>query len=201
MLKIKERIQLVSVIACMAALCSCSIEIPPFYSESSSGDEYAVTATTSRTERDRATTTTKRYVAEGGKEYTTTKRSENAEEIDPDSMDRVSVSVNTRKIEGKDISLTTTTTAKKSEYDTLQKPKNNEYFDITKQYRTSKATQLRFGPSGDYTTQKEMPAGTSLSCYGKSGKWYYALYDNTTYGWVEESALEGIAKKTTTKKK
>ena len=192
-----KRIGLAALLAAaVLTLCSCTFYIPFIDDESSS--ETTVT-TTSKTERSRATTSKRSYVVEEDQEYTTTTRPSSGEDVDPDSFDRVSVSTTTKK--HADISLTTTTTTTRSQYNTLQKPKSDQYYDITKQYRTSKETQLRFGPSKDYSAQLSLSAGSSLSCYGQSGKWYYVLYDNTTYGWVDEASLEGFDKKTTTKKK
>ena len=218
----KRRIvTLVSAVTAMVMLSGCSLFL---YDDESSST--VSTTTASKTDRNRTTTTNKVYIVEEEEEYTTTTKKNSSEDVNPDALERVSVST-TKKKKGKDddIVLTTTTTAKLagklklkgkkpllvacdeyrptaklSQYNTLQLPKNDEYFDITKQYRTSKETELRYGPSGEYTSQLSLKQGESLSCYGKSGKWYYALYDNNTYGWVEESALEGIAKKTTTKK-
>ncbi|MBQ6676105.1 MAG: SH3 domain-containing protein [Ruminococcus sp.] len=190
---------LLSALIGAAMLCSCDIPLP-FDEESSS--EAVLTTTVSTQDRNRTTTTTKSYAIKGEeKEYTTSTRKKTEEEdIDESSMERVSVY--TKATTGKkEISLTTTTTTARSQYNTLQQPKDKEYYQIVKQYRTSKDTPLRFGPSNDYAAQASLPAGTSLSCYGQSGKWYYVLYNNTTYGWVEEGSLEGIAKKTTTKKK
>lgn len=188
---------LLSALIGAAVLCSCDIPLP-FDEESSS--EAVLTTTVSTQDRNRTTTTTKSYAIKGEeKEYTTSARKQE-EDIDESGMERVSV-ITKATTEKKDISLTTTTTTARSQYNTLQQPKDKEYYQIVKQYRTSKDTPLRFGPSNDYAAQANLPAGTSLSCYGQSGKWYYVLYNNTTYGWVEEGSLEGIAKKTTTKKK
>ena len=188
---------LLSALIGAAMLCSCDIPLP-FDEESSS--EAVLTTTVSTQDRNRTTTTTKSYAIKGEeKEYTTSARKQE-EDIDESGMERVSV-ITKATTEKKDISLTTTTTTARSQYNTLQQPKDKEYYQIVKQYRTSKDTPLRFGPSNDYAAQANLPAGTSLSCYGQSGKWYYVLYNNTTYGWVEEGSLEGIAKKTTTKKK
>lgn len=194
---IKRIIPLLSAVTAAALLSGCSIFL--YDDESSAAD---LTTTASKTERNRSTTTKKIYIVDDKDdvEYTTTAHKNSSEDIDPDALERVSVATTKKKDKDKDIVLTTTTTAKPSAYNILQLPKSNEYFDITKQYRISKETELRYGPSGDYTSQVSLNPGDSLSCYGKSGKWYYALYDNNTYGWVEESALEGIAKKTTKKK-
>ena len=193
-----EAAVLLSALIGAAMLCSCDIPLP-FDEESSS--EAVLTTTVSTQDRNRTTTTTKSYAIKGEeKEYTTSARKQAEEDIDESGMERVSV-ITKATTEKKDISLTTTTTTARSQYNTLQQPKDKEYYQIVKQYRTSKDTPLRFGPSNDYAAQANLPAGTSLSCYGQSGKWYYVLYNNTTYGWVEEGSLEGIAKKTTTKKK
>ena len=191
----KRRLMMIASAAAAAVVLSgCSLFL---YDDESSSTSYQ---TTVKTEKNRATTTNKIYIVEEDEEYTTTSKKNGSEDIDPDSLERVSVGTTKKKDTDRDIVLTTTTTAKLSEYNTLQLPKNNEYFDITKQYRISKDTELRYGPSDEYTSQVSLRQGDSLSCYGKSGKWYYALYDNNTYGWVHESALEGIAKKTTKKK-
>lgn len=197
LLMIKRIAPLVIAAVIGASLCGCSFEIPLLWEEDSSE---AVTTTTSKTERTRSTTTKKVYIVKDDTEYTTT-AARKGEEVDPDSMDRVSVTGTTRKKTEANVSLTTTTTTEKTQYNTLQLPKSGEYFDIAKQYRTAKETAMRFGPSNEYTSVVSLSAGASLSCYGKSGKWYYVLYDNTTYGWVEEASLEGFAKKTTTTKK
>lgn len=192
----KRRIAaLVSITAAAVMLSGCSLFL---YDDESSSKTF--TTTTSKIDRDRATTTNKIYVVEEEEEYTTTSRRNSSEDVNPDALERVSVSTKKKKKDNDDIVLTTTTTAKLSAYNTLQLPKNDEYYDITKQYRISKDTELRYGPSGDYTSQESLKKGASLSCYGQSGKWYYVLYDNTTYGWVQESALEGITKKNTGKK-
>ena len=198
MIAVKRRIvTLVSAVTAMVMLSGCSLFL---YDDESSST--VSTTTASKTDRNRATTTNKVYIVEEEEEYTTTTKKNSSEDVNPDALERVSVSTTKKKKKSKDddIVLTTTTTAKLSQYNTLQLPKSDEYVDITKQYRTSKETELRYGPSGEYTSQLSLKQGESLSCYGKSGKWYYALYDNNTYGWVEESALEGITKKTTTKK-
>lgn len=196
MIAVKRRIMPLACALCAAVVLSgCSLLL---YDDESSSN--TLTTTTTQGDRNRTTTTRKIYVVEEEEEYTTTAHKQGSEDVNEDALERVSVST-TKKKKDSDVTLTTTTTAKISQYNTLQLPKNDEYFDITKQYRISKDTELRYGPSGDYTSIKTLGSGESVSCYGKSGKWYYALYDNNTYGWVEESALEGIAKNTTKKKK
>lgn len=150
------------------------------------------------TARNRETTTTRIYTVENEKEYTTT--TERDDGFDPDELDRADVTTYERKKNG-DIKLNTTTTTKKTNYDVLQMPAGDEYFEITKSYQTKEKTELKYGPSKQYNSQFGIKAGTPLLCMGQSGDWYYVCFDNTTYGWVNKSAVEDYTKKATTTKK
>ena len=148
--------------------------------------------------RNRETTTTRIYTVGEEKEYTTTTARDDA--VDPDELERASVTAYEKKKKG-DYTLNTTTTTRKSDYSVLQKPDGKEYFEITKSYLTKERTELRYGPSKQFDSQAILKSGEQLLCMGQSGNWYYVLYDNTTYGWVDSSAVEDFSKKTTTKKK
>lgn len=187
---------LLCAVLCAGALGSCGVL------DSLVGKETTQTTTTApTTERNRVTTTTRNYSVSGErKKNTTTTRAE--DNFDPDNLSRVSISeISTTRISGSKLTTTTTTTTTRSAYNILQSPKSDEYFNIAKAYRTKTETDLRYGPSDEYSKIQVLPKEASFSALAQSGQWYYVQIDGSTNGWIKASDVETLTKTTTTTKK